>query len=196
MHRFKTHAAVLEFRLFRQGIERRLGQRIHATLEETVAPMHRQKRLARPHAVIAVDGHDHRAPATFQADQVSRLQAMAAQFVRVQAQHGFADVPEQLSGGPGAAHAVPLVAETASDQGQGETRIPLFLGGAIGVGDKLRTSAGSRENAVQVQPCRAFTGPLGEGPLLWAETVDQRMADAGQVQVPAASQLLVLIENL
>ncbi|MNN73407.1 hypothetical protein D3C81_1895220 [compost metagenome] len=79
--------------------------------------MHRQKGLARAHAVIAGNRDDDCAAAAFQADQIPRLQAMATQFVRVQAQLRFADMAEQLRGGAGAAHAVPLIAQAAGDQG-------------------------------------------------------------------------------
>ena len=121
---------------------------------------------------------------------------MTAQLVRVQAQQRLTDVPEQLRCRAGAAHAVPLVTQAAGDQGQRESRIALFFGGAIRLGDKPRPASVSGENTVGVQARRTRLRTLGKRPLLRAEPVEQGMADAGHIQVTALSQWLEFIKQL
>ena len=114
----------------------------------------------------------------------------------MQAQQCFTDVPEQLRCRAGAAHAVPLITQSTGDQGQGKSRIALFLGGAIRLGDKLRPPSVSGENTVGVQARRTRLRTLGKRPLLRAELVEQGVADAGHIQVTALSQWLEFIKQL
>src|SRR5207253_5079635 len=139
---------------------------------------------------------DHVTATAFEADQITGLQPMPMQFIGVQAQNGFADMPEQLCGSAGAAHTVPLIAQTPGDQGQREASVTLLFGGAVGISYEVRPTAGCREYAVAVQARRADLCPMGEGPLLWTDFVEQGMTDAGQVEVAVAGQLFVFIEYL
>ncbi|MNS49081.1 hypothetical protein D3C72_816750 [compost metagenome] len=194
--RLEAHTAVFEFRLLRQRIKVRQGQAVHTALEKTVAPVHRQKRLPRTYAVIAANRDDYRAATTFKVDQIARLQTMPAHFVRVQAQHRFADMPEQLRCRASAAHTVPLIAQAASDQRQWKASIALLFGGAIRIGNKLSPTVGRRKNTVLVQSWRSLPRSDREGPLLRSDLVDQRVADPGHIQIPSTRQPFEFIEQL
>ncbi len=118
-------------------------------------------------------------------------------FVRMQAQQCLADVPEQLRGGAGAAHAVPLVAQAAGDQGQGEACVALFLGCAIRVGDELRAPAGGGEAAIAIQAWRAGLSPLSETAIVVGLILSSRawlMPDRSRSRL--LGQQFVFVKNL
>ncbi|MNX52665.1 hypothetical protein D3C86_833500 [compost metagenome] len=72
----------------------------------------------------------------------------------------------------------------------------MLFGGAVWIGHELCAPIGSGKFPVDVKPCRAFNGTRREGPLLRAETIDQCMADTGQIQVATLSQLFVFVKDL
>ena len=135
------------------------------------------------------------ATATLECYQLAVLQAPAAEFVRVQADHGFFSVGEQARCGAGAAHAVPLVTQAAGVEAQGKTGIALFLRGAVGVGNKVRSPGQRWELSVGVQARTADAGTAGEWPLLWALRIQQRITQAAEVEVAVFGQVFVFVEQ-
>jgi hypothetical protein len=61
--------------------------------------------------------------------------------------------------------------------------------------DETRPPAGSREDAVFVQALASVAGALGKRPLLRAGCVEQRVAQAGDVEVAPARAFTMFDEN-
>lgn len=187
---------VLEFGLFRQGVERRQGQDIAAqALEEAIAPVHRQEGLAGAHRVVCAHRQDQRATPALQAHELPVPQLAAAQFLGMQVHQGLLFMAEQACAGAGPAHAVPLVAQASGIEGQRVARVAFFLGGAVGFGDQLRASRGGREAAVCIEPCGAVLRASGKWPLLRPQAVEQCVAEAGKIEVAPGGEQLVFVEQ-
>ena len=82
------------------------------------------------------------------------------QFIRVQAQHGFADMTEQLRGSAGAAHAVPLIAQATRGEAEGMAGIAGLGHGLPGQGAEACAAVRSGKLAVFVEASKACGATL------------------------------------
>ncbi|MCY1542962.1 hypothetical protein D9M68_787430 [compost metagenome] len=157
--------------------------------------MHGQIGLAGAHAVVGLDRNDQAAAAAAHLYQIAGLQALAAQFVRVQAEYGLGSMAEQTGGGAGAAHAVPLVAQAAGVEGQGKAGVALFPGRPIGVGLELRAAVSGRKMTVAVKAWSSVARANRKRPLLGTLVVQNRVAEPREVEVAISGQVFVFLEQ-
>ena len=118
------------------------------------------------------------------------VQLAARAHDRVQAQRGLVVVREQRRHGAAATHAMPLVAQPAAAEPEGEGRAGAFGGRPVGAGDEARTAARRGELPVLVEPRR---WAVDVRPWLRPVALQRGPAQPADVEVAAARGLAVLL---
>jgi hypothetical protein len=164
-------------------------------VHELAAPVHRQPGTTTGQTGIRFDAHDDVATCAVHLCQVAGGEAALLKVVRVHRQQRLVIEIEQPRDAAGAAHAVPLVAQTAGEQADRVPGVGTFGSRLVFDLDETRPPAGSREDAVFVQALASVAGALGKRPLLRAGCVEQRVAQAGDVEVAPARALAMFDED-
>src|SRR5690606_30640773 len=111
------------------------------------------------------------------------------------AQARLETVCEQRRHAAAARHAVPLVAQAAGEQAQGEARRGRFGNRAIRRGMEARAPVAGGEHAVPVATRLAGVTAGREGPLLRAVAFEQLVVEPADIEVAADGERAVLVEQ-
>ena len=188
--------ACLSSGCFDRGVDAGQGQDVAAQpLEEAIAPVHRQERLAGAQAVVLLHRQDQAAAPALHLYQLAVQQTPATHVLGVHAEQRLFDMAEQPRRGAGAAHAVPLVAQPTGVERQRIACLALFLRRLVVLGNEARAAIGSGEHTVAIQPRGAQFAAWRKRPLLRTEGVDQCVAQAAVVQIAGGGERLVLLEQ-
>ena len=160
------------------------------------APVHRDESLADAHFFRLDHPQHHFAAPAFHPHDVARGQIADTHIGGVERDQRLFHMAVETANGAGAAHAMPLVAQAAGGQVQRVASIDT-LGNrfVFGIG-KFGFAAAGRKHAVFIQAHFAAAGAFRERPLLRALAIQQRIAEAGDVQIAACSGGLVLVKHL
>ena len=141
----------------------------------------------RQHQLAAPRRHAH---------QVAVGQVQARHVLRAQVDRRLGHVAEQPAQRAGAAHAVPLVAQAAGGRARTDSARRAARPAACASASKKRARPSARrEAAVGVEPRPAARRACRKRPLLRAVALDQRVAQAGDVEVAAARGLAMLVPD-
>ncbi len=196
------HRAVLELRLKRARIDcgaREAVDAEHPRADQALAtPVHRQKDLARAQRRVEPDPKAQAAPPRAHAREGILGESAAEGVLGVHVEHRLRGMAEELWHTPGAAHAVPLVAQAA--RGERERKVgPHGLGhGTVRRRHEARAAGGRREVAIGVKARLArglYGGIGGQRPLERPVALEPRVVDAADVEIAADGCCAVFVER-
>ena len=159
-----------------------------------VTPVHRDEALHRRHLRAGTRRQDDLAAARTQLHQVAGRQPQAQHVMRVHVHTRFRLVAEQAPQRAGAAHAVPLVAQTAGVQRVGIAGVARLGHGLIGGVGEAGFAVGRGVVAIFIEPRPPGAGAFGKRPLR-GRLLEPGVVQPGDVQVAAARRFAVLVPH-
>ena len=97
---------------------------------------------------------------------------------------------------PGAAHSVPLIAQTPRDQTQG-IRVTGFLGSSLMFnGDKARSAIARRKNTIFIEALPALARCFGIRPLLRSCGIENGITQAGDIKVAPTCGFTMFVKDV
>ncbi|CAM3853088.1 hypothetical protein BOFL111202_26380 [Bordetella flabilis] len=193
---FDGDGAVLELRLVRIRVARRIGERVDAVAgDKRAAPVHRQEGVARLEALVGAHGHEELSAPRLDPGQRAVGQPQALHIARMQRQARLFDVPGQRQGQRGARHRMPVIAQPPRGQAQRILRRHRFRHGRIAHVHEAGAAVGRGEATVGIEPrYRACVGVVG--PLLRAVPVQDVIGQGAVIQVAPRGGPRMFCENL
>ena len=157
--------------------------------------MHRHPGTAALQTGAFGDTDSHFAAGIGDADQIAAFQISVAHVARMHGEQRFVLKIEQARHRAGAAHAVPVIAHAARQQADGCIRSQHIGSRQVLDGDEARPTIGSRKTAVLVETDLAGASAFRIWPLLRPLRFEQRIAQAGDIEIAAAGTLAMLVED-